>query len=126
METLNYKINGTITTIDGKMLAGLKVQAFDKDINGENCLGKAVLSNAKGYYEIFYTEKEFRKSDKEKGGADIILRVWQENILLAETKVKNSCGKEENIDITIQNDTSSMYEKTIVIKGELHYPVKIM
>ena len=71
-----YSIQGIITGKDDKPLVGLEVKAVDYDLdNYENRLG-TTKTDKNGYYLINYTDKDFRKTKAERGGADIILRVY--------------------------------------------------
>ena len=76
-EEKGYVVTGIITGKDGKALEGMEVKAVDYDLgNFENRLGKPTKTNEKGQYHIPYTERDFRKTDAERGGADIIIRVY--------------------------------------------------
>lgn len=114
MQQLNYKVCGTITTVNGQPIAGLTVRAADKDINGENSLGKPCRTDEYGYYEIKYADEEFRMTDQEKGGADIIVRVYKDNIMIMETPTKNNAALEEEINITIP---SELVTSNLVLTG---------
>ena len=90
-----------ITNQKNLPIAGLTVQAFDQDLNGENQLGKPTVTDEKGAYQIAYTDEDFRIGGKESGGADIIVRVFEKDVLLSETEPKRNAGGNVTINITI-------------------------
>ncbi len=78
-----YLIRGTISNSKGQPLQGLTIRAFDKDAWGENSLGKSSITDEKGNYLITYLDREFRLSPSESGGADIIIRVYDEKLVVS-------------------------------------------
>lgn len=67
-----YKVYGTVRDQFLQPLAGVTIQAFDKDIRSEQLLGKA-NSDGSGYYEIFYTPRQFSTTDQ--NAADVFVRI---------------------------------------------------
>lgn len=69
----------------GEGIAGLRVEAFDKDLRNDEPLGSAT-TNDQGRYEIPYSAEQF--SQAEKKSADLIIRVFDaEDRLLGESAV---------------------------------------
>ncbi|MBA4141858.1 MAG: hypothetical protein H0X43_02400 [Nitrosospira sp.] len=66
-------VRGTILEANGYPLPGVVVQAFDRDMREEALLGRT-LTDAEGFYEITYSNAQFRRP--EKGQADLIVRVF--------------------------------------------------
>lgn len=93
-------IRGRILRSNGSPFGGLTAIAFDKDVAGENVLGRGVAS-VDGIFEIAYTDAQFRRSKDERGGADVFLRVYDGEKLVAETKVTRNAPAELNLDITV-------------------------
>jgi len=71
-----YTITGTITPSDGVERAGVRVQAFDRDlpslerrrdstpqILGPQMLGKEAITDAEGRFQITYTLEQFQSGD---------------------------------------------------------------
>lgn len=68
----------------GEGIAGLRVEAFDKDLRDEEPLGSAT-TNDQGRYEIPYSADQF--SQAEKNSADLFIRVFDaEDRLLRESE----------------------------------------
>jgi hypothetical protein len=115
MQIIYYKVQGTITDKNKKPLKGYIVKAFDRDIGGENNLGKPVTTDKKGYYSITYKESEFRLTDKERRGPDLFIRVYKGKNLVAETTYKNNCTKDETIDVVVQPKRET--DDTYILEG---------
>lgn len=92
---------GAVTYADARPAAGVTVIAYDKDESREDRLGQAT-TNAAGAYTISYSEASFRKTPKERGGADVIVRVYNDqNELLLTSKKKNSAPPEYQLNIQL-------------------------
>jgi hypothetical protein len=78
-----YVINGTITPPEGFEHAGIKVQAFDRDLPslerrrgpGPQMLGKEATTDAEGRFQINYTLDQFRSGE----GIALFRRVHRQN-----------------------------------------------
>jgi hypothetical protein len=73
-EGSSYTINSTVACSDANTTQGLTVIAYDNEVSGENDLGKAVVKS--GRFEINYRDTDFRKTTKERGGADVVVCVF--------------------------------------------------
>ncbi len=92
---------GTITFANARPAAGLNVIAFDKDESREDRLGQAT-TDVTGAYKIPYSASTFRRSPKERGGADVIVRVYNEqNELLFTSKAKNNAPAEYRLNVQL-------------------------
>ncbi|MCS6286890.1 MAG: hypothetical protein H8K08_15825 [Nitrospira sp.] len=92
---------GTITFANARPAAGLTVIAFDKDESREDRLGQAT-TDATGAYKIPYSASDFRRTPKERGGADVIVRVYNEqNELLFTSKAKNNAPAEYRLNVQL-------------------------
>jgi hypothetical protein len=67
-----FMVLGVVKDSDGKQLAGLTIEAYDKDMQSEELLDK-YTTDVKGEYQIIYFTHQFRRA--EIGTADIILKV---------------------------------------------------
>lgn len=68
-------VRGTIHDKDGYPLPRVTVRAFDRDMREEALLGHAI-ADEEGFYEITYTNAQFRRP--EKGQADLGIRVFED------------------------------------------------
>ncbi len=85
-----YVVKGTARTLDGIPLAGVVVKAFDQDITREDLLGETI-TDQKGNYKITYTASQFRRTSKEVGGPDLIVRVYsKEGQVMGQSKRKRN------------------------------------
>jgi hypothetical protein len=89
-----YSITGTITLPNGADRAGIKVQAFDRDLpslerrmgSAPQQLGEAAIVNAEGRFEITYTLEQFQSGEGiprflrlQKKSADLSFRVFDKD-----------------------------------------------
>lgn len=108
----SFVVRGQVRQTDSKPVPSVKVVAFDRDMRYEEFLADAV-TDATGYYEIKYTQQQFRRAEKE--NADLLIRVYKEDAkpVASSPTVFNARG-EEVIDITIEEPTGqqlSEYER---------------
>lgn len=97
-----YVVFGTVTYPDGKPAAGLTVIAYDKDESGTDTLGKPAVTSEKGSFSIPYSEADFRKTEKERGGADVIVCVYGANQeLLFTSRKRNDAPEKYELKITV-------------------------
>jgi hypothetical protein len=95
----NYVVSGKITNMQGKAIEGLLVRAYDRDArNMENPLGKEAVTDPSGYYAISFAEKDFKKSENEKGGPDVFIRVFDKDQLFGQSPVMRNTGSRITID----------------------------
>lgn len=97
----HFIVRGHIRQSDNTVLVGATVRAFDWDRGGEDFLG-AATTNDNGYYEITYTAEQFRRTSQERGGADLIVRVYNaQRQVLATSPRRNNAQREETVDLTV-------------------------
>ncbi|SPP65517.1 neuraminidase-like domain-containing protein [Nitrospira lenta] len=102
-----FVVLGTVTYADARPATGLTVIAYDKDESGEDRLGQAT-TDAAGAYTISYSAASFRRSPKERGGADVIVRVYNDlsEALFASKKKNNApAAYQLNIQVPAQSYT---------------------
>ncbi len=105
-------VKGRVMAADGP-LAGVLVRAVDQDQRGENLLGEA-RTEEQGNYEIRYTEQQFRRTEKEIGGPDLIVRVYSaEGKVIAQSKRKRNANQEETLNLTVGSEVSFTVSGTI-------------
>jgi hypothetical protein len=95
-------VYGQVRLPNEKAFVDAIVQVVDKDMYGENFLGET-RSDKSGYYKIAFSEEQFRRTDKEKGGPDLIVRILDaKGKIIAASRKVNSAKDEENIDVVIK------------------------
>ncbi len=96
-----YAVFGKVTYAGGAPAAGLTVIACDKDESSQDILGRAT-TDATGGYKIPYTEADFRGSKKERGGADVVVCVHDQNHeVLFTSKKQNSAPVQYRLNIQL-------------------------
>ncbi|OQW61976.1 MAG: hypothetical protein BVN28_05975 [Nitrospira sp. ST-bin4] len=96
-----YIVFGIVTNADATPAAGLTVIAYDMDESSEDRLGQAT-TDTRGAYRILYSATDFRQSEKERGGADVIVRVYNDQSeLLFTSRKKNNAPAKLELTITL-------------------------
>jgi hypothetical protein len=86
----NYVVSGVATYVDSTPAPGMFVRAYDRDRVGEDTLGKATTEGA-GKFSIRYGDADFARTKNERGGADVVVRVYDgKQELLFTSKKKNN------------------------------------
>lgn len=119
-----YEVNGSV--LEGRVpKAGIIVRAYDVDLTGENFLGSDVTDEA-GRYRIEYSHLNYRKTKEEKGGAELIVRIYSsEDTLLEESEQIDSANAVETVDFTIAIDfrvSGLILDNT----GTINFPVRVL
>ena len=100
-----FVITGTVTYADATPASGLTVIAYDKDESGTDTLGNPALTTEAGSFSIPYSAADFRKSETERGGADVIVCVYRDangkQELLFTSKKKNNAPEKYELKITV-------------------------
>ncbi|HSG23438.1 MAG TPA: hypothetical protein VLA64_10840, partial [Azonexus sp.] len=92
---------GALSLPDAKPAAGLTVIAYDHDESGQNTLGQTITDDA-GSYKIPYGDADFRRSNKERGGADVFICIFNDqHELLMTSKKKNNAPAEYELNIQL-------------------------
>jgi Tc toxin complex TcA C-terminal TcB-binding domain/Neuraminidase-like domain len=116
----NYLVKGTVRQSNGVALSGAIVHIVDWDRAGEDPL-VVTRTNANGYYEGRFTAEQFRSSEREVGGPDLIVRVYNDQgQLLATSPRKNNSQPEETIDLIVQVIEPAPQEDRFVVKGHIY------
>lgn len=102
-EPTRFIVRGTVTDSNGKPLANAIMRAFDRDLRNEQQIGKDVVTDAEGHYEIRYTTKEFIAGDTTPNSSpDLFVRaLGADGQTLAESPTRFNAGLEETIDLVI-------------------------
>ena len=96
-----YVLFGALSLPDANPAAGLTVVAYDQDESGQNWLGQAI-TDAAGSYKIPYGDSDFRRSNKERRGADVFVCVFNDqHDLLFTSKKKNNAPAEYELNIQL-------------------------
>ncbi len=116
----SFMVHGYVRDETGKTLVDLKVSAVDKDMRGENALGEA-RTGADGYYRIEYAEEQFRRSSKEVGGPDLIVRaVDSGGAVIASSRQFRNAGVSTQVDLTVPAKPTSP-ENAFVVRGAVRF-----
>jgi hypothetical protein len=100
-EELIYLVRGVVHRADGKPAMSLKVQAFDRDVSGEQLLGSTV-TDQEGAYRINFSAGQFKRTDAERGGPEIFIRVsGMAGEPLGQSKIVNDAPPELNLDLAL-------------------------
>ncbi len=111
----SYTLSGRITDQKEQPIKGLIVFAFDQDPNTpDNLLGQPAVSDAEGKYRIAYDDEDFRIGGRESGGADIIVRVYSADTLVAESKPLRNASAKAEINVKVDKVPE---QETRQIKG---------
>jgi hypothetical protein len=101
--------------MDDGPFAGALVCAVDQDLRSEDLLGEAT-TDQDGNYQIIYFESQFRCTEKEIGGLDLIVRVYSaEGQVMTQSKRKRNAGQEETINLTVSS------EELFAVSGTIRY-----
>ncbi len=114
-----FSVSGIITKSNKKPAVGFTVKAFDQDPNGENPLGQPSRTDNHGAYQIPYDPSDFRIKGKESGGADITIRVYENEILVAETKPMRDAKKIATINVEINIPAQVAAEPSVLSPKQL-------
>lgn len=99
-----YVVKGTVQSASSAPLVGMSVTAFDQHITHEDLLGEAI-TDQEGNYSIAYSESQFRRTGKEVGGPDLIVRVYSaEGKVMTQSKRKRNAGREETVNLTVGSE----------------------
>lgn len=97
-----YVVSGTVTYADSRPAAGLTVIAYDKDESGKDNLGQPVVTTESGAFAIHYSDADFRRTKEERGGADVIVCVYNAvKELLFTSKKKNNAPAKYELNIKL-------------------------
>ena len=100
-----YIVYGTVVNSDSSPAQGLTVNAFDKDLAGEDLLGESI-TNADGAYRITYSEEQFRRSTSERGGPDLFVRVLtKDGKNLFQSNTVLNAPPEQRLDVMLPSVT---------------------
>ncbi len=101
-----FAVHGIVSYPNATPGANLTVAAFDRDVASADALGEAV-TDARGNFRIEYTAAKFRRSSREKGGADIYLTVYgPHKQLLLKTKTSRDSPADLRLNVTLPRNPS--------------------
>lgn len=93
-----YRVKGRIVNKDGKGIPNLTVQAYDQGVGTELLIGVHRKTNSVGQYEIVYKQENLCPG---KERADLIVRVYTNDILKGASPLIVNAYEEESINIAI-------------------------
>lgn len=114
-----FVVKGQILTAEGKPASGLRVAAYDRDVDGETWLGE-VVTGSDGRYSIAFDEKTFRRTSFESGGPDILVRLFNDKgERIFQSAAINNAGKDQRIDIKLEPKVFTVRGKVCYADGEI-------
>ena len=113
-------VRGTVSYADKSPAIGLTVIAFDKDVAGEDQLGEKI-TDAKARFEIGYSGATFRRSSRERGGADVFVRVYGANAdLLFQSKTVRNAPAKLRMDVQLPvRQGESLPDPPFAVRGQV-------
>ena len=116
-----YTVEGIITNAKNQPIKGLLVRATDQDLRTPgNILGTPVYTDNKGKYKISYKDGDFRKSNRESGGADIIVQIFSpEGKLLGKSEIHNNSPQRTTINMKVEYNPEVLEEKELSVSGNI-------
>ena len=107
-----FIVKGFVRQSDGSVLAGMLVQAFDRDLRNEQLLGKT-QTDKKGFYQIQYSAQQFSK--REKASADLVVKAFaSDSSLLIASPILFNAPPVAEVDLTVPDEVwqpPSLFEK---------------
>ena len=96
-----WRVHGRITYRDGQPAAHMQVRVYDRDVTSETLLGETTTDND-GHYTLTYSESQFRRTSAERGGPELLLRVFdQDSMLLGQSKMLRNAPAEATLDAQV-------------------------
>ncbi|WP_100902184.1 neuraminidase-like domain-containing protein [Nostoc flagelliforme] len=113
-----FIVQGQVLQSDRTPVMEVIVRAFDdRNIQPEELLGETT-TNKDGYYEIRYSAEQFRRSPNERGGPDLIVKVYDsQGQVVATSPKKNNAKAEETTDLRVTIPETEPQEDAFVVKG---------
>lgn len=111
-EEIRFVVKGSIRLADSSPASAVMVSAFDRDLRNEQLLGQT-QTDTKGFYQIAYSARQFRK--QEKGSADLIIKAFAASgSLLAASPILFNAPSVAEVNLTIPAEVqrpSTLFEK---------------
>lgn len=95
-----WEVNGTIVYADGFAAADVLVNAFHRDLRGEQALGET-HTNSEGSYQIFYTTDQFQNTEADGPNLVVKARAADGSLLLSASAVLFNAPRIALVDLTI-------------------------
>ncbi|MBS1789171.1 MAG: hypothetical protein JST85_15710 [Acidobacteria bacterium] len=118
-----FVVKGQILTAEGKPASGLRVAAYDRDVDGETWLGE-VVTGSDGRYSINFDEKRFRRTSLESGGPDLFVCVFNnKGEQLYQSATIYNVRQEQHVDVKLPSSNNQVtntldYEYVVFCKVE--------
>ncbi len=112
-----FTVRGQVRWADGRPLVGAEVQAVDRDVRGEEQLGKT-RTGSDGRYEIRYASNRFSRA--EKNSADLVVRVTNTaGTVVANSPVLFNAPAEAIVDHVVSQTAAGMVSEYDRLTTEL-------
>jgi hypothetical protein len=122
---LSFTVSGKIKQPNGPPFPGVTVRAFNKDLpslgpRGETQLGTDAVTDADGFYKIFFTERDLQKASsngRDKLRPDLFIRAFDGEIVLGQSVVNFNAPLQTSVDLTVAIPDLSEYEAVLHALG---------
>jgi len=125
-ESRASRVRGRITHPDGTPASHLRVRAFDRDISREDTLGETTTDDD-GHYTISYAESQFRRTSSERGGPELLLRVFgQDSMLLGQSKILRNAPADATLDAQVSTGMFRVFGRVAKQDGSAVSGLKVV
>lgn len=101
---LDYEVFGLVIDASGRRIASVNIHAFDRDVQRESVLGRAVTDGA-GAYRIVFPASLYRMTEAERGGPDLLVRAFDAmGLLLAQSALVPGAGARTELNLNLDSD----------------------
>ena len=122
----NWLVHGRITYKDGQPAARVIVRVFDRDVAHETRLGETA-TNAEGCYSLSYAESAFRRTPAERGGPELLLRVFgQDLMLLGQSKILRNAPADATLDLQVSTGMFRVFGRVAKQDGSAVSGLKVV
>jgi hypothetical protein len=102
-----WLVHGRITYRDDQPATHVQVRVYDRDMTSETLLGETTTDDD-GNYTLSYAEHQFRLTPAERGGPELLLRVFgQDSMPLGQSKMLRNAPAEATLDAQISKGIMS-------------------
>jgi hypothetical protein len=120
----NYVLSGRIMNLQGQLLAGLIVRAYDQDpLTPDDPLGEEAVTDAEGGYTIRFSAEAL---GLELGGPDVFIRVYRDGHLLGQSPVYRDQQHEIRVDFRVDQAIANPDEPALLVQGIVRDPQGIL
>ena len=106
-DATTWLVHGRITYRDKQPATHVQVRVYDRDMTSETLLGETTTDDD-GHYTLSYAEHQFRRTPAERGGPELLLRVFGQDLMpLGKSKMLRNAPAEATLDAQISKGIMS-------------------